>query len=118
MVFVPVIGFVVDRFRRKPFLVVALLISALGLSPLLLIDGREDLWILYLRLVAHPPEQAYMLPPKDGPGRRRRGRLFACPHNHFLFAGTGGEAPTVRAAVCCSPTLRITETLTCGRKAV
>ncbi|HCT80249.1 MAG TPA: MFS transporter, partial [Micromonosporaceae bacterium] len=53
MVFAPAIGFVVDRFRRKPFLVVALLISALGLSPLLLVNGREHLWIIYAVAVGY-----------------------------------------------------------------
>jgi MFS family permease len=49
----PVIGFVVDRFRRRPFLVCALLISALGLSPLLLVHDRGDLWILYAVAVGY-----------------------------------------------------------------
>jgi MFS family permease len=53
MTLAPVIGFVVDRFRRKPFLVCALLISALGLSPLLLVVDREDLWILYAVAVGY-----------------------------------------------------------------
>ncbi|GIH11778.1 MFS transporter [Rhizocola hellebori] len=47
MVFAPLIGFVVDRFRRKPFLVTVLLMSVVLLVPLLLINGRDDVWILY-----------------------------------------------------------------------
>lgn len=51
--FAPVIGYVVDRFRRKPFLVTALVISAAGLSPLLLVHDRGDLWILYVVAVGY-----------------------------------------------------------------
>jgi MFS family permease len=47
MVFAPLIGFVVDRFRRKPFLVTVLLLSAVLLIPLLWVKGRDDLWIIY-----------------------------------------------------------------------
>lgn len=53
MTLAPVIGFVVDRFRRRPFLVSALLISALGLSPLLLVVDRDDLWILFAVAVGY-----------------------------------------------------------------
>jgi MFS family permease len=53
MTLAPMIGFVVDRFRRRPFLVCALLISALGLSPLLLVVDRDDLWILYAVAVGY-----------------------------------------------------------------
>lgn len=51
--FAPMIGYVVDRFRRKPFLVWALVVSAAGLSPLLLVRDRGDLWILYLVAVGY-----------------------------------------------------------------
>ncbi len=53
MTFAPMIGYVVDRFRRRPFLVTALIISAVGLSPLLLIRDRGDLWILYAVAVGY-----------------------------------------------------------------
>jgi len=53
MTLAPLIGFVVDRFRRKPFLVSTLLVSAVGLSPLLLIVDRDDLWILYAVAVGY-----------------------------------------------------------------
>jgi MFS family permease len=46
-VLAPLIGFVVDRFRRKPFLVVVLLLSAVLLTPLFLVHDRSDLWIIY-----------------------------------------------------------------------
>ncbi|WP_117215577.1 MFS transporter [Allorhizocola rhizosphaerae] len=53
MAFAPMIGYVVDRFRRRPFLVTALIVSAAGLSPLLLIRDRGDLWILYAVAVGY-----------------------------------------------------------------
>jgi MFS family permease len=53
MALASMIGFVVDRFRRKPFLVVTLLISALGPSPLLLVVDRDDLWILFAVAVGY-----------------------------------------------------------------
>lgn len=53
MTLAPFLGFVVDRFRRKPFLVFMLLVSAAGLSPLLLVHDRGDLWILYTVAVGY-----------------------------------------------------------------
>lgn len=53
MTFAPLIGYFVDRFRRRPFLVAVLPLSALALTPLLLIRDRGDLWILYAVAVAY-----------------------------------------------------------------
>jgi MFS family permease len=53
MVFAPLIGFVVDRYRRKPFLVVVLLLSVVLLSPLLLVDNRDEVWIIYAVAVGY-----------------------------------------------------------------
>lgn len=47
MVFAPLLGFVVDRFRRKPFLVTVLLLSIVLLTPLFLVHDRADVWIIY-----------------------------------------------------------------------
>ncbi|GHJ50194.1 MFS transporter [Catellatospora sp. TT07R-123] len=47
MAFAPVLGFVVDRFRRRPFLVAVLLCSAVMLTPLFAVHERGDLWILF-----------------------------------------------------------------------
>jgi hypothetical protein len=47
IVFAPLLGFMVDRFRRKPFLVVVLLLSVVLLVPLLFVHRRADLWIIY-----------------------------------------------------------------------
>lgn len=43
----PLAGSLVDRFRRRPFLVVAHLVSALGLLPLLAVRTAGDVWIIY-----------------------------------------------------------------------
>jgi MFS family permease len=44
----PLGGRLVDRFRRRPFLVVANLASALMLLPLLAVRTARDVWIIYL----------------------------------------------------------------------
>jgi MFS family permease len=43
----PLAGSLVDRFRRRPFLVVANLLSALMLMPLLAVRTAGDVWIVY-----------------------------------------------------------------------
>lgn len=43
----PAGGLVVDRCRRRPALVVLNLLAALLLMPLLLVRGRQDLWLIY-----------------------------------------------------------------------
>jgi MFS family permease len=43
----PVFGWVVDRFRRRPFLIAANLLSAAMLTPLLLVHSRDDIWIIF-----------------------------------------------------------------------
>ncbi|WP_155374406.1 MFS transporter [Catellatospora vulcania] len=47
VMFAPLFGVVVDRFRRRPFLIATLVGSAAMLTPLLAVDGREDLWIIF-----------------------------------------------------------------------
>lgn len=44
----PLGGWLIDRFRRKPFLVVANLASVLIMLPLLAVHRAQDLWIIYL----------------------------------------------------------------------
>jgi MFS family permease len=46
-VLAPALGTVVDRFRRRPFLIVANLASAAALCPLYLVHGRRDVWLVY-----------------------------------------------------------------------
>lgn len=41
-------GWLVDRFRRRPFLITVNAASALMLLPLLFVGGRGDVWIIYL----------------------------------------------------------------------
>ena len=44
----PLGGWLVDRFRHRPFLVVANLASALMLLPLFLVRDAADVWIIYM----------------------------------------------------------------------
>lgn len=46
-VIAPLLGWVVDRFPRRTFLVWGNLASTLTVAPLLLVDQADDLWILY-----------------------------------------------------------------------
>ncbi|MEU7977887.1 MFS transporter [Micromonospora sp. NPDC049081] len=48
MILAPLIGWVVDRYRRRPFFVIANLGTALVLSPLFLVRDRADVWIIYV----------------------------------------------------------------------
>jgi MFS family permease len=49
----PLGGWLVDRFRRRPFLVVANLASVLTLLPLLAVRGASDVWIIDLVAVLY-----------------------------------------------------------------
>jgi MFS family permease len=44
----PLVGWVVDRFRRQPFLVVANLVSAAVLAPLFAVRGRDQVWVIFV----------------------------------------------------------------------
>lgn len=44
----PAFGYLVDRVARRGFLVVANLLSALAMLPLLLVHDASDVWIIYL----------------------------------------------------------------------
>jgi len=46
--FAPVLGWIVDRFRRRPFLVVAVLVTAAALVPLMLVRDRGDIGLIYV----------------------------------------------------------------------
>jgi MFS family permease len=43
----PVAGLIVDRVRRRPLLVGANVAGAVVLAPLLLVNDRQDIWIIY-----------------------------------------------------------------------
>lgn len=47
MVLAPVVGWLVDRFRRRPFFVTMNLLTALILTPLFAVRDRGDVWIIY-----------------------------------------------------------------------
>lgn len=53
----PVFGWVVDRFRRRPFLIVANLVSAAMLTPLLLVYNRDDIWLIFAVAVLYGVSQ-------------------------------------------------------------
>jgi MFS family permease len=44
----PLFGWGVDRFRRRPFLIAANLSAAASLSPLLLVNTRRDVWLIFM----------------------------------------------------------------------
>jgi MFS family permease len=46
--FSPLAGVVVDRFPRRPLLVVANLLAAVLVSLIVLVHGRSDIWIIYV----------------------------------------------------------------------
>jgi MFS family permease len=43
----PLLGLMVDRVPRRPFLVVANVLSAVAMLPLLLVRGEQDVWVIY-----------------------------------------------------------------------
>ncbi|MBY8874432.1 MFS transporter [Micromonospora sp. PLK6-60] len=48
MVLAPLVGWVVDRYPRRPFFVVANLTTAALLTPLFAVDDRADVWVIYV----------------------------------------------------------------------
>ncbi|GIG85866.1 MFS transporter [Plantactinospora endophytica] len=48
MALAPIIGWVVDRFPRRPFFIVANLATAVVLTPLFLVRDRTDVWVIYV----------------------------------------------------------------------
>jgi len=53
----PLFGWVVDRFRRRPFLIAVNLLSALMLTPLLLVHDRGDISIIFAVAVLYGVSQ-------------------------------------------------------------
>jgi MFS family permease len=49
----PLAGLLADRFHRRPLLIVTNLATALAVLPLLLVDDRGDVWILYAVTVVY-----------------------------------------------------------------
>ncbi|WP_422771664.1 MFS transporter [Plantactinospora sp. WMMC1484] len=48
MALAPLVGWVVDRFRRRPFFLLANLATAVVLTPLFLVRDRGDVWVIYV----------------------------------------------------------------------
>ncbi|GAA4904394.1 MFS transporter [Stackebrandtia albiflava] len=48
MLAAPLFGMLVDRFRNRPFLVVANVVNATFLIPLAFVGGSADVWLIYL----------------------------------------------------------------------
>lgn len=44
----PLFGWIVDRFRRRPFLIAANLLSGAALLPLVAVRDRHDVWIIFV----------------------------------------------------------------------
>ncbi len=53
LVCAPLGGVLVDRYRRRPTLVVLNLLAAVLVLPLLLVRGRADIWVIYLVLFGY-----------------------------------------------------------------
>src|SRR5439155_6457573 len=49
----PAFGYVVDRVRRRPFLIAVNVLSAVALLPLLAVHDRSDIWIVYAVSLAY-----------------------------------------------------------------
>ena len=52
-VLAPLLGLLVDRVRRAPLLIAANLAGAAMLVPLLFVNGRGDVWLIYLVMFLH-----------------------------------------------------------------
>lgn len=52
-VFAPAWGMVVDRLRRRPLLIAVNLATGAAMLPLLLVHDADDVWIVYLVMVAY-----------------------------------------------------------------
>ncbi|MFI7213839.1 MFS transporter [Micromonospora maritima] len=48
MALAPLVGWVVDRYRRRPFFIAANLVAAVLLGPLLTVRDRADVWVIYV----------------------------------------------------------------------
>jgi MFS family permease len=64
--FEPLAGWVVDRLPRKPVLMAAHGSLAIVMLALLLVDGREDLWLIYLVAFLYGAGAAFAYPARSG----------------------------------------------------
>lgn len=64
--FEPLTGWVVDRLPRKPVLLASHASLAVVMLVLLLVDGREDLWLIYLVAFLYGAGAAFAYPARNG----------------------------------------------------
>lgn len=53
IVFAPLAGVVVDRFRRRPMLIIFNCVAAIVILPLLMVKTANQLWVIYFTMVAY-----------------------------------------------------------------
>lgn len=113
----PVTGLLADRFRRRPFLIVANLAAAAVVLTLLAVEGAAQTWLLFtvmgwygLTIVTIDPAETALLTELMPPERLGRlnglrmtlqegGKLIAPLGGAALYALTGGRAVAVLDAV-------------------
>ncbi|MFI9161942.1 MFS transporter [Kitasatospora aureofaciens] len=99
MLLLPLGGLVADRVRRRPLLVTVNLVLAVAVSPLLLVDGRGHLWIIYVTAVLYGLAGAVLTPAQSAMLRRilteRQDFGAAVGFTQTMRAGTTLVAPLV-----------------------
>jgi MFS family permease len=114
----PLLGWVVDKFRRKPFLVTVLLITGVALTPLFAVRDAHGVWLIYAVAVLYGVSMLMtsgalgalikeILPPEllaEGNGAlqtvRQGLRLVAPLGGAGLFTAFGGRAVVAFAIGC------------------
>ena len=99
MLLLPLGGLVADRVRRRPLLVTVNLVLAVAVSPLLLVDGRGHLWIIYVTAVLYGLAGAVLTPAQSAMLRsiltERQDFGAAVGFTQTMRAGTTLVAPLV-----------------------
>ncbi|MER7666992.1 MFS transporter [Kitasatospora sp. NPDC096128] len=99
MLLLPLGGLVADRVRRRPLLVTVNLALAVAVSPLLLVDGRGRLWIVYGTAVLYGLAGAVLTPAQSAMLRtiltERQDFGAAVGFTQTMRAGTTLVAPLV-----------------------
>ncbi|MFD5462151.1 MFS transporter [Kitasatospora sp. NPDC127059] len=99
MLLLPLGGLVADRVRRRPLLVTVNLGLAVAVSPLLLVDGRGHLWIIYGTAVLYGLAGAVLTPAQSAMLRtiltERQDFGAAVGFTQTMRAGTTLVAPLV-----------------------
>lgn len=87
----PVMGPLVDRFRRKPFLVFVNALSAVAILPLLLVNDTHELWIIYAVAVLYGTSFVLIEAAQNG--------LYKTVFAAGLLADANGAMQTVRESL-------------------